>query len=322
MTAPVTSGVPKRGRHRAPGRGWGPRALLAAMAAPLTSIAGATAAVAAVLTDASLWAVPGAAAAGAPGLLHVLRRRRRERRLADRRARTMTQPVPPLVWEPVVLEPVIEAPVNEESLALKPVVLKPVIEEPAVMVPAIDEAVVPQPVVWGDVLDIRDADQHEQQDDKVQNDKVQDDDTHVRLSAAPVVPDGRVDTAELQAIWDAGEGPDTGELPVVPDAPVVVGGELVTEAPEGKQAVLVGGLTGTTQVLAPMVRRRSRRSTVDDRVFDALAMSMVDPLTRVLELPSESGRRSADTPVDRSAQPGERSLRALPSRKGKGRHVA
>jgi hypothetical protein len=232
----------------------------------------------------------------------------------------MTRPVPPLVWEPVAVEPVIEEPV-----AVEPVALEPVIMEPVAVEPVLEAVVVPQPVVWGDVLDIRDADQPEDQSQPEDHDEKQDDVAEVVLPAAPKVSDvrdGRVDTAELQASWDAGEGPDTGELPVVPDAPVVVGGELVTEAPDGKQAVLVGGLTGTTQVLAPTIRRRSRRSTMEDRVFDALAMSMVDPLTRALELPSENGRRAADTPVGGSAEPGERSLRALPSRRGKGRHVA
>ncbi len=247
------------------------------MAAPLASIAGTTAAVAAVFVDAAAWAVPGAAIAGAPGLLHLLRRHRRERRRADRRARAMSRPVPPLVWEPVVWEPVV-----------------------------------PEPVVWGDVLDIRDAkqDQREHEDDV----------TQVPLSAAPGVPDRRVDTGELQAMCDAGDGPDTGELLVVPDASVVLGGELVTEAPAGKQAVLVGGLTGTAHVLAPTVRRRSRRNTMEDRVFDALAMSTADPLTRTLELPSGSGRRAAGTPVEGSAQRTHRSLRAVPARRG--RHVA
>jgi hypothetical protein len=289
------------------------------MAAPLASIAGTTAAVAAVLTDGAPWAVPGAAVAGAPGILHILRRRRRERRLADRRARAMSRPVPPLVWEPAAVEPAIEHPAALEPVVEKPVV-EPVMEAPVTEGPVGEAPLVAQPVVWGDVLEIRDISDAEQDDPENVDDV-----TPAALLAAPEVPDGRVDTAELQAIWDAGEGPDTGELPVVPDAPVVVGGELVTEAPEGKQAVLVGGLTGTTQVLAPMLRRRSRRSTMEDRVFDALAMSMADPLTRALRLPSGTGRRAAEVTVDLSvdapAEPVvERSLRALPSRKG--RHVA
>jgi hypothetical protein len=82
--------------------------------------------------------------------------------------------------------------------------------------------------------------------------------------------DARIDTGELQRIWDRGDGPDTGELPRVPaDAGVLVG--------------------------AASARRGERFTigTAEARVFDAIVLAEADELTRALELPSRRGRHAA-----------------------------
>lgn len=82
--------------------------------------------------------------------------------------------------------------------------------------------------------------------------------------------DARIDTGELQRIWDRGDGPDTGELPRVPaDAGVLVG--------------------------AASARRGDRFAigTAEARVFDAIVLAESDELTRALELPSRRGRHAA-----------------------------
>jgi hypothetical protein len=84
--------------------------------------------------------------------------------------------------------------------------------------------------------------------------------------------DARIDTGELQRIWDRGEGPDTGQLPRVPAAEPVLAGAV---APARRGAGLGIG-------------------TAEARVFDAIVFAESDELTRALELPSRRGRHAAE----------------------------
>lgn len=83
--------------------------------------------------------------------------------------------------------------------------------------------------------------------------------------------EGRIDTGELQRIWDLGEAPDTGPQRVVSMA---------------AQRVLLGasGRLGT--------------GVAEDRVYDALVVAEADELTRALELPTRRGRHAASAPLD------------------------
>lgn len=260
MTTVTPQSTRSRHRAQAGGRGWGPRALLQAMAAPLGVAVGLGAVVAGAIVDPMPWVPAGAAFAGASGMLGSVRSRSRRRRRAlarrERRARLLTAPLPPLVWESG----------------------------------SWDAGTAP----------------------------------HADLRI-----DTQIDTVELQRIWDAGDGPDTGPIPAVPDAPIVIDGQLVTEAPEGKQAVLLTGIEGAgrTHVLAPVITRRPRIGTTEARVFDALARAEADELTWALELPTGRGRHAAAGPVDGRALPaGPSAAKIMGSQPGavrrRGRHAA
>ena len=86
--------------------------------------------------------------------------------------------------------------------------------------------------------------------------------------------DARIDTGELQRIWDLGEAPAT------PPARVTV----------AEPRVLVGFVGDPAS--------RPRSGTADARVLDAIALAEADPLTRALELPSRGGRHAAQLPLD------------------------
>lgn len=130
----------------------------------------------------------------------------------------------------------------------------------------------------------------------------------VRISTRRIDP--RIDTGQLQRIWDLGEAPDTGPVTVV------------TQAPPGKQAVLVG--VGTTKVPTTVLRRRPRVGTADARVFDALVRAESDELTRMLELPSGRGRRAAASAVDEPvpSRPQQERQEQRLQRERRGRHAA
>ncbi|MFP5335194.1 MAG: hypothetical protein ACLGIV_07765 [Actinomycetes bacterium] len=94
--------------------------------------------------------------------------------------------------------------------------------------------------------------------------------------------DARIDTGELQRIWDLDPAVDAGRLPVTVAEP----------------RVLVGFVGA-----APAVARR-RAGTTDDRVFDAILHAEADLVTRALELPARRGRHAAPLPADAPAGPG------------------
>jgi hypothetical protein len=103
--------------------------------------------------------------------------------------------------------------------------------------------------------------------------------------------DARIDTGELQAIWDLGDGPDTGPVPIVTVAEPKVLVELSASA-SGSVAVAAPAPAAT------MTLNRPRAGTIEARIYDALAMAEADELTRALELPSARGRHAADAPFD------------------------
>jgi hypothetical protein len=101
--------------------------------------------------------------------------------------------------------------------------------------------------------------------------------------------DARIDTAELQAIWDLGDGPDTGPVPVV----TVAEPRVLVELPASASGAIAAPAPSATMTLT-----RPRAGTIEARIYDALAMAEADELTRALELPSSRGRHAADAPFD------------------------
>jgi hypothetical protein len=89
--------------------------------------------------------------------------------------------------------------------------------------------------------------------------------------------DARIDTGELQRIWDLPSEPHAGS-----SAPPVV------TVAEPRVLVELGAVAGG----------RPRAGTVEARVYDALAHAEADELTRALELPARRGRHAAPLPID------------------------
>ncbi|GAB2690873.1 hypothetical protein GCM10027194_26650 [Thalassiella azotivora] len=311
----------------------------------MTAALGVGAGVAGVLVDRPLWGAAGLAAAGVTGAVQDLRAgRARHRRHAERVARRRALLEVPLADE----APVVHSR-HDLVAAADPVLDDGVVDDVALVpggetalrgehVPAASAAA-DADVELGDVehdddlllagvddgLDVDlDVDLDDALDDAPE--AVADDEPEDGSSvsggrhAGDVTPvDYRVDTAELQRMWDAGTGPDTGPLPVIPAVPIIEDGQLVTAAPEGKQAVLVQGLS-SAQVVVPS--RRKRHGTLQDRVFDALARHDHVELTRLLDSAVSAG---GPTTSDALAPHGERLALPAGSEQGsrrRGRHAA
>lgn len=88
--------------------------------------------------------------------------------------------------------------------------------------------------------------------------------------------DARIDTGELQRIWDLGEAPESTRPQVTVAEPRVLVGFLGERVEPG----------------------RPRVGTFDDRVFDAIVAAEADAVTRALELPARRGRHAAELPLD------------------------
>ncbi|HZI96811.1 MAG TPA: hypothetical protein VFD41_04715 [Actinomycetales bacterium] len=159
-----------------------------------------------------------------------------------------------------------------------------VLDQPEV----VDHEVVEHPVVVGPVVDLR-VDAHD---------------------------DRRIDTGELQLMWDAGDGPDTGEVPVAPTA--------LPDLPEHLELAAMVVPAAFAAAQAPAPSRRPRVGTIEARVYDALAHADADELTRTLEGPSRRGRHAADAVYDAPPRTGPvrriEAPRSITPRKG--RHAA
>jgi len=241
----VTVDSRRRGRHRAPGqRGWAPRALLGALIAPTGVVAGVGAAVAAAALDRPALAVVGVALAGAPGIYHAARSAVLAGDLELTRASRREALAEAVAARREVAE--LTAALRERQQAAPAVAA---VEAAAPAVPVVVEDEVSAPV-------------------------------HAAVEAAPAtvdrlgLVDARIDTGELQRIWDLGEAPAT------PPARVTV----------AEPRVLVGFVGDPAS--------RPRSGTADARVLDAIALAEADPLTRALELPSRGGRHAAQVPLD------------------------
>ena len=125
--------------------------------------------------------------------------------------------------------------------------------------------------------------------------------------------DARIDTGELQRIWDAGDGPDTDELPSAP-----------TELPEHLELAAMVVPAAFAAAQAPAPARRPRVGTIEARVYDALAHAEADELTRTLEGPGRRGRHAADAVYDAPPRTGPARRIDMPRtiKPRRGRHAA